>query len=182
MENSSTGENAAVFKYKTAITVAESCYCCTFYYGRWLESEEVSELSCGHSGRGSRFDYKDHIVLHLCGKCQTVDLCNNLEKKKKGKATRISVKVRDILEFHNFQILLCEQEKAKRSFSPPILSTPKTMTHEQLWLTFMSSVSCASAWWTAGERTPVGSSASWYLGLALKSTAASFVPPDLGVF
>lgn len=104
------------------------------------------------------------------------------KKKKKGKATRISVKVRDILEFHNFQILLCEQEKAKRSFSPPIPSTPKTMTHEQLWLTFMSSVSCASAWWTAGERTPVGSSASWYLGLALKSIAASFVPPDLGVF
>lgn len=58
-------------------------------------------------------DYKDDIVLHLCGKCQTVDLYNNQERK----ASHISVKVRDILKFHTLEYC-CEPERPKGVSAP----------------------------------------------------------------
>lgn len=58
-------------------------------------------------------DYKDHIVLHLCGKCQPLDLYNNEERK----ASHISVKVRDILKFHTLEYC-CQLERPKGVSAP----------------------------------------------------------------
>lgn len=122
-------------------------------------------------GLGSCFDYKDHIVLHFCGKCQTVDQRNNQERK----SSHISVKVREILEFHTFKYC-CEQERPKG------VSAPKRWLMNSFGLHLWVPFPVPAAWWTLGKRTPVGGLASWYLGLLSKPTAASFVPPDLGVF
>lgn len=95
-----------------------------------MTRSQESELGFLWSGVwGSYFDYKDHIVLLLCGKCQTVDLCNNRERK----ASHISVRVRDILEYRTFKILL-RTGKAKRSASSKNDDSWTTYIYEFLFL------------------------------------------------
>lgn len=106
---------------------------------------------------------RSHCTTLCVWKCQTVDLCNNQERK----ASHISVKVRDILEFHTFKYC-CEQERPKG------VSAPKRWLMNSFDLHLWVPVPVPAAWWTVGKRTPVGSLASWYLGLLLQPTAASF--------
>lgn len=84
---------------------------------------------------------------------------------KRGRQSHISVKVRDILEFRAFKYC-CEQERPKGVSAPKWWLMNSLSLH--LWVPFP----VPAAWWTVGKRTPVGSLASWYLGLLLKPTAA----------
>lgn len=143
----------------------------TFLLWEMIWSQRTEKASLWSWEWGSCFDYKDHIVLHLCAKCQTMDLCYNQERK----SSHISVKAREISEFHTLKYC-CEQERLRAVLAPKRWLMNSLGLH--LWVPFP----VPAAWWTLGKRTPVGGLASWYLGLLLKPTAASFVPPDLGVF